>query len=146
MTKWVDHASGGPVSVSYWAPRENGSEGKLIYRFDLGGRAKSIRLRATVHNLPYGGAAAIDVSRDGKNWIGVANTLEPRKWGKPIAVDEDLPNAVLQADSLWIRIRCLAEGASMEDSFRAAQFARSRVGQVAPVFEVAAELEAGDNR
>lgn len=134
--------------ISYWAPEVNGLEGMLVYRFEFPGVARRIRLRARsdcwdFSTQPGGvgrGASAIEISRDGEKWLAIENNLEPRRWGKVIVVDDDLPDEVLGSDTVWIKVRCLTEGAPVNNGYNVAQFCRTRPGDAQPVFEVLAEL------
>lgn len=134
--------------ISYWAPTSNHVEGVLVYRFELPGRARSIRVRARsdcwdFSSQPGGvgrGASAIEISTDGKSWAAVENNLEPRRWGRVISIDQELPHDMLGSDVLWFRVRCLSEGAPVENGYNVAQFGRTRPGDEGPVFEVHALL------
>ena len=146
MKRWIDQFMF--PRVSYWAPEKNNQEGTLVYRFDFGGVAESIHLQVVSNcwdffHEPGGvgrGASAIEVSRDGTNWITIQDNIEPRRWGVTITVDQKLPDAVLRATTLWLRVRCLTESAPVENGYNVAQFARTRPGRPEPVFEVAATL------
>jgi len=146
MRKWSDRFMF-PL-VSYWAPESNGSEGELVYRFEFGRKSRDIHFTARsdcwdFSKEPGGvgrGASAIQVSRDGKQWISVADNIEPRRWGQVIHVKSYLPPEVLGGHDLWVRVRCLTEGAPVADGYSVAQFARTRPGEKRPVFEVRAQL------
>jgi hypothetical protein len=146
MKKWMDQFMF--PRVSYWAPVFNNVEGVLVYRFDLGGAAESIHIQAISNcwdffHEPGGvgrGASAIEISRDAKEWIAIENNIEPRRWGATITVDADLPDDFLSTTTLWVRVRCITESAPVENGYNVAQFARTRPGQPAAVFEVTAIL------
>jgi len=147
MKKWLDQFMF--PRVSYWAPEANNTEGVLVYRFDFGGMAKTIHLYAISNcwdffNEPGGvgrGASAIEISRDGKDWLALEDNLEPRRWGASITVDKALPDDFHGADMLWVRVRCITESAPVENGYNVAQFARTRLGQAKAVFEVTATLQ-----
>jgi len=146
MKKWMDQFMF--PRVSYWAPESNYRQGVLVYRFDLGGVADSIHIRAVSDCWDFfreaggvgRGTSAIDVSRDGKVWVTIEDNIEPRRWGKSIAVDQDLPKDVCGSDTLWVRVRCITESAPVENGYNVAQFARTRPDRQAPAFEVTAIL------
>jgi hypothetical protein len=147
MRKWMDQFMF--PRVSYWAPEANNQEGILVYRFELGGAAESIHLRANSDCWDFfheaggvgRGASAIEISRDGEGWVTIEDNIEPRRWGASIAVDEDLPKEVCGSDTLWVRVRCITESAPVENGYNVAQFARTRPDRQAPAFEVTAILQ-----
>jgi len=146
MKRWMDQFMF--PRVSYWAPEANDHEGMLVYRFDLGGVADSIHMRAVADCWDFyreaggvgRGAAAIEISRDGKSWMTIEDNIGPRRWGASIAVDKDLPEEVCGSDALWVRVRCLTESAPVENGYNVAQFARTRPDRQSPAFEVTAVL------
>lgn len=146
MKKWMDQFMF--PRVSYWAPEANNVEGVLIYRFDLGGAAESIHMQAVSNcwdffHEPGGvgrGASAIEISRDGKDWLAIEDNIEPRRWGATITIDKSLPDDFVGTDTLWVRVRCITESAPVENGYNVAQFARTRLGQQEPVFMVKATL------
>jgi hypothetical protein len=73
--------------------------------------------------------------------VPIEDNIEPRRWGKSIAVDQDLPEEVCGSDTLWIRVRCITESAPIENGYNVAQFARTRPDRQAPTFEVTAILQ-----
>ncbi len=147
MRKWMDQFMF--PRVSYWAPEANNQEGILVYRFELGGAAESIHLRANSDCWDFfreaggvgRGASAIEISRDGEGWVTIEDNIEPRRWGASIAVDEDLPKEVCGSDTLWVRVRCITESAPVENGYSVAQFARTRPDRQAPAFEVTSMLK-----
>jgi len=146
MKKWTDQFMF--PRVSYWAPIANNSEGTLTYRFDFGGTADSIHLRVVSDCWDFSreaggvgrGASAVELSRDGENWIALENNIEPRRWGVPIAIASNVPDEFLGAGTLWVRVRCITEGAPVDNGYNVAQFARTRPDRKAVAFEVSANL------
>ena len=146
MKKWIDQFMF--PRVSYWAPEANDREGTLIYRFDLGGVADSIQIQTSSNcwdffHEPGGvgrGASAIEMSRDGKEWVAIEDNIDPRRWGTTITVNKDLPKEFTGIHMLWIRVRCLTEGAPVDNGYNVAQFARTRHNRKDTVFEVVASL------
>jgi hypothetical protein len=146
MKKWMDQFMF--PRVSYWAPEANDREGMLVYRFDLGGIADSIHMRAVADCWDFfheaggvgRGTSAIEISRDGKGWVTIEDNIEPRRWGESIAVDQDLPEEVCGSDILWVRVRCITQSAPVENGYNVAQFARTRPDRQTPAFEVTAIL------
>lgn len=146
MKKWMDQFMF--PRISYWAPETNRIEGVLVYRFDFGGFAEAIHLHAVsscwdFFHEPGGvgrGASAVEISRDGKEWLVIEDNIEPRRWGKSIAIDQNLSDDFVGADTLWVRVRCITESAPVDNGYNVAQFARTRPGQPGAVFEVAARL------
>jgi serine/threonine protein kinase len=146
MKKWMDQFMF--PRVSYWAPEANDHEGVLVYRFDLGGISDSIHMRAVADCWDFfneaggvgRGAAAVEISRDGKGWVTIEDNIGPRRWGASIAIDKNLPEAVCGSDVLWVRVRCLTEGAPVENGYNVSQFARTRPDRQSPAFEVTVML------
>lgn len=146
MKKWMDQFMF--PRVSYWAPEANNEEGVLVYRFDFGGVAKSVHLKAATtcwdfFREPGGvgrGSSSIEISRDGRDWMTLSNNFEPRQWGISIAIDKPLPAAFCDSSELWVRVLCLTESAPVENGYSVAQFARTRNGQPDAAFEVTAKL------
>jgi len=146
MKKWMDQFMF--PRVSYWAPEANYQEAMLVYQFDLGGIADSIHMRLESNCWDFfreaggvgRGASAIEISRDGENWVVIEDNIAPRRWGASIKVDKDLPEEVCGSDSLWVRVRCITESAPVENGYNVAQFARTRPDRQAPAFEVTATL------
>jgi serine/threonine protein kinase len=144
MKKWMDQFMF--PRVSYWAPEVNGVEGVLVYRFDLGAVAESIHIQAISNcwdffHEPGGvgrGASAIEISRDGKDWVAIEDNIEPRRWGATITVDKDLPQEFIGIDTLWVRVRCITESAPIDNGYNVAQFSRTRPGRQEPAFVVSA--------
>jgi serine/threonine protein kinase len=150
MKKWMDQFMF--PRVSYWAPDTNNQEGRLVYRFPFGGIAESIHIRAESNcwdffQEPGGvgrGASAIEVSRDGENWVALDDNIVTGRWGASITVDRDLPDGFHGSDALWVRVRCITESAPVKNGYNVAQFARTRLGKAETVFEVTARLRSGD--
>ena len=146
MKKWMDQFMF--PRVSYWAPEANDREGTLIYRFEFGGVADSIQIQAISNcwdffHEPGGvgrGASAIEMSRDGKEWVAIEDNIDSRRWGTTITVNKDLPKEFIGIDTLWIRVRCLTESAPVDNGYNVAQFARTRHIRKDTVFEVTARL------
>jgi hypothetical protein len=82
----------------------------------------------------------VELSRDGENWIALENNIEPRRWGVPIAIASNVPDEFLGAGTLWVRVRCITEGAPVDNGYNVAQFARTRPDRKAVAFEVSANL------
>ena len=146
MKKWTDQFMF--PRVSYWAPEANNQEGMLVYRFDLGGSAESIHLRAVLDCWDFfceaggvgRGASAIEISRDGEDWVMIEDNIDPRRWGASIVVARDLPEQFLNCETLWLRVRCITESAPVENGYNVAQFARTRPDRQSVAFEVTAKL------
>ena len=151
MRKWMDQFMF--PRVSYWAPVANNEEGMLIYRFDLGGCAESIHLRAVLDCWDFfreaggagRGASAIEISREGEDWVVIEDNIEPRRWGASIAIAKDLPEKFLNSESLWVRVRCITESAPVENGYNVAQFARTRPDRKSAAFEVTARLRGNES-
>ena len=146
MKKWMDQFMF--PRVSYWAPEANDKEGVLVYRFEFGGVAESVHLKAATScwdffREPGGvgrGTSSIEISRDGRDWVTLGNNFEPRQWGISIAIDKPLPDAFCDSVELWVRVRCFTESAPVENGYNVAQFTRTRNGQSDAAFEVTAKL------
>ena len=146
MKKWMDQFMF--PRVSYWAPEANNEEGVLVYRFDFGGVAESVHLKAATScwdffREPGGvgrGTSSIEVSRDGRDWVALGDNFEPLQWGISIAIDKPLPDTFCDSAELWVRVRCFTESAPVENGYNVAQFARTRNGQPDAAFEVTAKL------
>ena len=146
MKKWMDQFMF--PRVSYWAPEANDREGMLVYRFDLGGVADAIHMRLESNCWDFfrqaggvgRGASAVEVSRDGESWVTIEDNIESRQWGTSIGFDNTLPEEACGSDTLWLRVRCITEGAPVENGYNVAQFARTRSDREASAFEVTAML------
>jgi len=144
MRKWEEPFMQPPVS--YWGPAENGTESRLVYRFEFPSVSRNIHLRLVLScfaesedvNVQGRGAAALDVSGDGVTWVSLCDHLAPRRWGGDCFVDTDLPAEVLGTTSLWLRMRFLMEGSPAPGGYAVAQFGRSSAAAAANVFEIAA--------
>ncbi|MBM4012553.1 MAG: hypothetical protein FJ286_14445 [Planctomycetes bacterium] len=131
--------------ITYWGPAANNAEGRLVYKFPFSMPTSSMRLLAhspswDFFNEPGGygrGASALEVSKDGSNWISLRNSLEPRQWGVDWTYNEALPSTVLGGNELWVRMRFYVESAP-NSSYTDAQFGRSTSAATANVFEVQA--------
>jgi len=151
MRKWMDQFMF--PRVSYWAPEGNDIEGVLVYRFDFGGPAETIHLRAAstcwdFFEEPGGvgrGVSAIEISRDGDDWLALEDNIRSRRWGASISIDQDLADDFRGAATLWVRVRCLTESAPVENGYNVAQFARTPPDRKGAAFEVTAELLASED-
>lgn len=134
--------------ITYWGPSANDKKSNLVYKFDFGSPAKSIHLKVDTsswdfNNEPGGvgrGATAIEVSLDGRKWIALQNSLEPRKWGEDCVYNDLLPAELLGSRILWLRIRFFTEG-SPAGSYTVAQFGRSTAASATNVFSIEAKLQ-----
>jgi hypothetical protein len=137
--------------ITYWGPSANGSEGRLIYKFDFSATTTSIRLKADspswdFYTEPGGygrGASALEASRDGSTWVSLRNSLEPRSWGADWSINDMLPASVLGTSQLFVRMRFYTENAPAS-SYTDAQFGRSTSQAVSNVFEVEANLSSAN--
>jgi hypothetical protein len=131
-------------SLSYWGPVENGTEGRLVYRFDFPGASRKIHLRLVLScfadsedaNVQGRGAAALEVSGDGITWVTLRDHLSPPRWGADCFLDADLPGDVLGTTNLWLRMRFLMEAAPAPGGYAVAQFGRSSAAAAENVFEI----------
>jgi len=128
--------------ITYWGPTQNGVEGRLVYRFDLPGPSKFLRLKASsalwdFYSEPGGsgrGAASLEASSDGIIWVSLRNSLEPRLWGADWSYNEILPINLTNTSTVWIRMRFYVEG-SPNSSYTTAQTGRSTSNATENVFE-----------
>jgi hypothetical protein len=70
------------------------------------------------------GAAAIEASRDGIEWVSLADGIEPRRWGIELQWFGLLPDSVLGTETIWLRIRLITGGKGSPDIYCPAQFLR----------------------
>jgi hypothetical protein len=134
--------------VTYWGPKTNGVEGRIVYKLPLEGPSSGGWLVASsnawdFYNEPGGygrGASALEVSADGVGWTTLRNSLEPRLWGQGWTYDDALPGAVLGTSEIWVRMRFLVEGAP-NTSYTVAQFGRSTFAATKDVFAIRVETE-----
>lgn len=128
--------------TTYWGPSQNNVEGMLVYRFPLPQAAASFYLKANdsswdFNNEPGGfgrGCSALEVSRDGVNWIVLRNSLDSRQWGVDWSYEGDLPHEMIGATEVWLRLRFLCEGAP-NSSYTVTQFGRSSSAATENVFD-----------
>lgn len=128
--------------TTYWGPSQNNVEGALVYRFPLPQPAGSFYLKANdsswdFNNEPGGfgrGCSALEVSRDGVNWIVLRNSLDSRQWGVDWSYEGDLPPEMIGATEVWLRLRFLCEGAP-NSSYTVTQFGRSSSAATVNVFD-----------
>lgn len=128
--------------TTYWGPSQNNVEGVLVYRFPLPQAAASFYLKANdsswdFNNEPGGfgrGCSALEVSRDGVNWIVLRNSLDSRQWGVDWSYEGDLPHEMIGATEVWLRLRFLCEGAP-NSSYTVTQFGRSSSAATENVFD-----------
>ena len=128
--------------TTYWGPSQNNVEGALVYRFPLPQPAGSFYLKANdsswdFNNEPGGfgrGCSALEVSRDGVNWIVLRNSLDSRQWGVDWSYEGDLPPEMIGATEVWLRLRFLFEVAT-NSSYTVTQFGRSSSAATVNVFD-----------
>jgi hypothetical protein len=134
---------------TYLAPLPNDTACIVTYRFDFARPISSVRLVARTScwdftREPGGfgrGASAVEVSRDGTDWVTIRDSLHGPAWGEDWDIDESLPAVVLGGTSIWIRARLITNG-SPNSTYSVAQFGRNRDDPAQPTFGIAAELEA----
>jgi serine/threonine protein kinase len=149
LSKW--HEPFGS-NKSYWAPRKNDAEGRIIYRFDFPRTSRRVHLLAhlaawddSVQKGVLGrGAGTIEASTDGETWIPLANGLEPPAWGKSQDVNGFLPDECIGSTTLWIRVRLLTTGAWSNGSYSVAQFGGAEVNNTTNIFQIDVECEADE--
>jgi hypothetical protein len=130
MLKWREEFN--RHATTYWQPTDKGIEGRLVYRFDLPDRSRRAHLRARCHvydeeqdlGVLGKGAAAIEASRDGIEWVSLADGIEPRRWGIELQWFGLLPDSVLGTETIWLRIRLITGGKGSPDIYCPAQFLR----------------------
>lgn len=145
IMKWNDPRE--ELRVNYWGPQTNGTEGILVYRFRFPGRTARINLSAEVscwdfekHHGGFGrGAAALEASRDGTDWVTLQDDIRAGRWGVSGTIDGDLPPELLGTEELWLKVRLLTEQAEPKAGYTVAQFSRAVPGVNRKVFSVAAD-------
>lgn len=131
--------------ITYWGPTQNSVEGRLVYKFSLPEPATRISLKANDSSWDFNtepggfgrGCSALEVSRDGVNWISLRNSLDTRQWGVDWAFEGDLTQQLAGAVEVWVRMRFLCERAP-NSSYTVTQFGRSSTSAQANVFELKA--------
>ena len=134
--------------ITYWGPVVNNQVGTLVYRLTFPGLSSKIWLKAhsPLWNVGSGfgrGASALEVSKDGSNWVSIWNGIDPLQWGQGFTIDGFLPLEVAGSSELWVRIKLLVTEAP-NSSYTTAQFARSTSSELENVFEVRAYNSAVD--
>lgn len=127
--------------LTYIGPAENGDEARIVYCFTTLRPIHTVRLFGTVFCVDFTiqsggvgrGAGAVEVSRDGIEWVSIRDALEPVRWGESWKIDETLPRKVVGGTSLWVRVRLLCEG-SPNLAYTTAQFGRGFSGSLDGVF------------
>ncbi len=124
--------TGGPNSLT----------GTIVYKFDLNGPINRAELlsNAPVWRWSYGhGSTSTEVSRDGANWVEVANAPVPAGNGQSNggAFNGELPPEVLGGNTMYVRVTLnnFANPSIFRDT---AQHSRAIVGGTNPVFRFAA--------
>lgn len=135
--------------LTYFGPRLDGVEGKLVYRFDFPApvSAATARFETFCVNFleePGGegrGASSLEVSPDGQAWHTIFDHLGPPQWGRRWSlIDEPLPDVIQGSRSIWLRVRFLTSGCPNDD-YTVAQVGRPRPGGQHPAFRLVVELE-----
>ena len=129
-------------------PGVNDVEGTATYRFDFVRPSRHLHLIAasscwdfTTRDGGVGrGASAIDISRDGRRWISLADHITNEEWGWEWRIESPLPATVVGGTSLWVRVRLFTED-SPNTAYSVAQFGRNKDDSSRTVFGVVAELE-----
>ena len=132
---------------TYLGPTTNAVEGAVTFRFDYPAPVTAARLTAEAMCWDFSkqeggagrGAAAVDVSVDNATWVTLRDTIGMRAWGKSWVFDERLEPPLLDAKTLFVRIRLLSEEAPTE-VYNVAQFGRNRPEDVRPTFAIEATL------
>jgi len=137
--------------VTYWGPTQNGAEGRVTFRFPLGGDAQRVSVHAELasFNFDWGrrngwfgwgtGSSSLWASKDGQSWVLVKdNPAPPERVDSYVAFDGDLPVSLLGSNEIWLQVRMLVEGA-LNSSYTTAQFARSTAAEVQPVLALRAK-------
>ena len=135
--------------VTYWGPNEIGKPAWMIYRFEFERPTAAIFLRANVKafnltqqkniNGAGRGAGALSVSRDGNEWVILRDGLRPEpQWGVGFVFADRLPEAVLGAKEIFVKIELQTEGPN-EGSYATAQHSQDR-GKRGAVFELKARM------
>lgn len=135
------------VPTTYIGPLANDAECTVTFRFDFPSPTVRAQLIAEARcwdftREPGGigrGTAALDISRDGDDWVAIRDTIKGREWGRGWVINEPLPAEALGGRSLWIRARLLTNG-SLNAGYSVAQFGRNREDQSQPTFGIVAEL------
>jgi serine/threonine protein kinase len=133
---------------TYLGPGVNDVEGTATYRFDFVRPSRHLHLIAasscwdfTTRDGGVGrGASAIDISRDGRRWISLADHITNEEWGTEWRIESPLPATVVGGTSLWVRVRLFTED-SPNTAYSVAQFGRNKDDSSRTVFGVVAELE-----
>lgn len=129
------------VPLTYIGPAENGMEARVVYRFRTPQPISAARLLGTIFSIDFTtqpggsgrGAGAVEVSKDGIEWLSIRDAIDPLRWGEDWEIDQALPEEVLGGTSLWVRVRLLSEG-SPNVAYTTAQFGRDLFGSLDGVF------------
>ena len=111
--------------LMYWGTALNDVVGFVELRFEFPGTVSTATLSIGLQCWdfvadPSGGvgrgAAAIEVSADGRRWVPLIDDITERKWGTWHAnAVLDLPPDVCGGDAVWVRCRVLTELSANED-------------------------------
>ena len=119
--------------INYWGTAKHNEPAIITYRFPFDAETRQIYL--SVGALCYGkngekveghGAAAIEASRDGEQWVALAHetpVTEKPVWGYDAAFHGLLPGELTGSRELFVRIHLLTEGPEGLN-YSTAQFAR----------------------
>lgn len=121
----------------------NAKTGTIVYKFETGGPIMRAELlsNAPVWTWSYGnGSTSTEVSKDGVNWVEVANAPVPAGIGQSNggAFNGELPAEVLGGNNMYVRIT-MNNWSNTPQFFRdTAQHSRALIGGANPVFRFAA--------
>ena len=144
VRKWEESLAVPPVS--YWGPQRDGVPGTIEYRFEFPAAVARIELHASVFCWDFAsspelgrgrGAATVEVSRDGAEWIVLHDGIGAGGWGESWTSSGDLPETLVGTRELWLRVRLVTEGADDLD-YTVAQFVRSTAAATSDTFVVRA--------
>jgi serine/threonine protein kinase len=133
---------------TYLGPIANDVEGTATYRFDFVRPSRHLHLIAASSCWDFAtreggvgrGASALDISRNGRVWIPLADHITDKEWGAEWRIESPLPATVVGGTSLWVRVRLLTQD-SPNTAYSVAQFGRNKADSSRTVFGIVAELE-----
>jgi len=141
--EWQD----APDTHTYFAPRRDGLEARLVLRFEFPSAVRSASMRCDTFCVDFDretggvgrGASSLELSRDGVEWISLGDDIGTKSWGTRRGIDGPVPEAILGGTAIWVRVRLLTEGCPNDD-YSVAQFGRPVPGFLGPALRLEAEL------
>lgn len=132
--------------VTYWGPGKDQIQGLLTQKFSLAVPIQSGQIKAALASYNFskkpvnvlgegGGGCSLWASKDGTNWLKLADNPMPKELSSYLNYDQPLPSEVLGGNDLYIQFRAEAQGNELA-RYVSAQFGRSSRDSTNEVFRI----------